>query len=827
MKSGYLTIGGAIRKEGPSSSSSLPTNMARKYRSKSNDRSSSKDSKFDGKDISVKKPKDQVQVSLDDGSLDMKKCENSDIVAKKRKVKECEDTQINSGSVPSMGYHLQDSRVSVKEEFSENDHRREKKARVSKSEGKESSLSKGNGRTDKKDSGRKDLQLGQDLGSTLSHRSLDGVDPLKRDLGSVQPSVAATSSSSKVSGSHKTKTNFQEVKGSPVESVSSSPLRISNPDKLTSARRNLVGKDDLRDAGGLLMGSPRRFSDGEDDDGSDRSATVRKDKTFIATHHGSLESSVFDFQDRDFSHLPGSKAKAQIVASPQYPHEPKAADRCREEERRNENHYHVNGFRPRKSGKGSSSRSKDKNRNFKSEFDKGKMSDSINQSQDHAPPYEEKSRDGKNKFQEKFGVKSDKVEKKYVDKRDSGGKLLSENSKRESQSKFGGHDGPDVKANVIGSQDVMSTPKQKLMKDHDGERSSKRFLSDKTDRVELVSGRERSLPLPPSGGGQNETPTRCARPVPGSHKGNGADILSVNASEGDDASKVPKQIRKAENQNGNQHINSRHPTPNGQKVRDLDAPSPVRRDSSSQAATSAVKEAKDLKHTADRLKNSGLNLESTRLYFEAALKFLHGASLLESCNSESAKHGEMIQSMQMYSSTAKLCEFCAHEYEKSKNMASAALAYKCMEVAYMRVIYSSHTSASRDRNELHNALHVVPPGESPSSSASDVDNLNNAATVDKAPLGKGVSSPQVAGNHVIVARNRPTFVRLLTFAQDVNFAMEASRKSRIAFAAANVSLQEVQYKEGISSIKRALDFNFQDVEGLLRLVRLAVEAINR
>lgn len=56
------------------------------------------------------------------------------------------------------------------------------------------------------------------------------------------------------------------------------------------------------------------------------------------------------------------------------------------------------------------------------------------------------------------------------------------------------------------------------------------------------------------------------------------------------------------------------------------------------------------------LQNSGSNLESTRLYFEAALQFLHGASLLETCSNENAKAGEMIQSMQVYSSTAKLCE---------------------------------------------------------------------------------------------------------------------------------------------------------------------------
>ncbi|KAF5953355.1 hypothetical protein HYC85_006211, partial [Camellia sinensis] len=154
---------------------------------------------------------------------------------------------------------------------------------------------------------------------------------------------------------------------------------------------------------------------------------------------------------------------------------------------------------------------------------------------------------------------------------------------------------------------------------------------------------------------------------------NGVNSLLIDASEGDDALKASKHTKRSENQNGNQPIRSRQPTINGHR-------------------------------------NSGLIVESTGLYFQAALKFLHGASLLESSNGESAKQGEMIRSMQMCSSTAKLCEFCAHEYEKSKDIAAAALAYKCMEVAYMRVIYYSHTNASRDRHELQTALQIVPPG---------------------------------------------------------------------------------------------------------------------
>ncbi|XP_044501307.1 cysteine-tryptophan domain-containing zinc finger protein 7-like isoform X2 [Mangifera indica] len=788
--------GGAPGKDGPSSSDGFPTASAQKDRSRRNDHSSM-DSKSDTKDrlqVSAKKAKDKVKVLLDDSA------------AKKRKMKDSYDNQIYAGSLPTTGNRLQGGKNFV-EEFSDNDYRREKKARVSKYEGKESSVSKGSGKTGKKSGHAKNQQQGQDLGSTLSQRSLYGMDN-KRDSGPVLPSVAATSSSSKVSGSHKNKASFHEQKGSPVESVSSSPMRISNPDKGTSAGRNLNGKIESHDTEFLAIASPRKCSYDEDEGGSARSGTQRKDKLSVA-QHGSLES-VLDIQDKDFSHL--SDYRCQDT---QLPGKPSIVDDFHDEETQNNNQYHANGSHSRKSGKGSSSQSKDKSRSSKS--------DSLKH--EHAPSCEAKPKETRNRFQEKFGVKSDENEKRYIDKKDMDGKLSSETFKRENQSNLGGHDGHDAKLDAPGSQDAVSTPKRSLKQDCNGERSSKTFVSGRTDHSELVPGRGKSLSLPPVGGSQSETPVRCPRPDPGFHKGNGSDSLAADASQVDDTSKLPKHIRKADNQNGH-HTSSRHATQNGLRFRDVDAPSPARKDSSSQSATNAVKEAKDLKHMADRMKNSGSN-ESTGLYFQAALKFLHGASLLESSSSESAKHGEMIQSIKIYSSTAKLCEFCAHEYEKSKDMAAASLAYKLVEVAYMRVIYSSHASASRDRHELQTALQMAHPGESPSSSASDVDNLNHPTTVDKVALPKGVSSPQVAGNHVITAQNRSHFVRLLKFAQDVNFAMEASRKSRNAFAAANGNSGESRHREGISSIKRALDFNFQDVEGLLHLVRVAMEAISR
>lgn len=53
---------------------------------------------------------------------------------------------------------------------------------------------------------------------------------------------------------------------------------------------------------------------------------------------------------------------------------------------------------------------------------------------------------------------------------------------------------------------------------------------------------------------------------------------------------------------------------------------------------------------------------------------------------------------------------CAHEYESRQEMAAAALAYKCMEVAYMRVVYCKHSSTNRDRCELQSTLQVVSQG---------------------------------------------------------------------------------------------------------------------
>ncbi|KAE9598258.1 putative transcription factor & chromatin remodeling CW-Zn family [Lupinus albus] len=778
----YVEQRGSSRKAGHSSSNSFPTTSVSKDRPRHKERSSSRDSKL-GKErlrVSAENTKGKGQSSLDERSLDFGNYDS--VGTKKRKLKDYQDAQTCSTGNP----HQQDNRISV-QEFS--DSRKEKKVRNSKSEGRESSASKGSGRTDKKVSETKNQEFRQNPASTLSQHGLDGMDCLKRDLGSVQASVVATSSSSKVSGSHKTKASFQELKSSPVESVSSSPMRILSTEKFTN--RELAGKDDFHDTAAL--DSPRSCSNGEDDGGSDRSGTA-KDKYFTMAHRS-------NFQNKGVNNMSDSKPNAQTTS------------------------HCTNGKYP-----GTEQQIKDLgedkpddvSRTRKSGIESGlKNTVSSIQLQDQSPLREEKHRDGKVNLQEKFGFMPDQSDNIHVGKKDYAGK--SESRKNENHLN-GGQYFEEVSINAICKQEASQARSHHQLPDCDTERSSKRSLPEISDPE--VLGKGKSLSLLSSGGAQGEIFGHCPQAVVDFPKGNGD--MEVDPSKVDDMSKLQKKPpKKADHQNGTQQVSSRNSALNGHRSKEIDAPSPMRRDSYSHAANNAVKEAKDLKHLADRLKNSGSTVESTSLYFQAALKFLHGASLLESGNNDNAKHDEMFRSRQMYSSTAKLCEFCAHEYEKSKDMALAALAYKCTEVAYMRVIYSSHPRASRDRHELQAALQMVPLGESPSSSASDVDNVNNSTAADKLSLSKTVNSPQVAGNHIIAARNHPNFVRLLTFAQEMNFAMEASRRSRNAFAAANSSSGVNKHADGISSIKKALDFSFQDVEGLLRLVRLAVEAMNR
>lgn len=74
---------------------------------------------------------------------------------------------------------------------------------------------------------------------------------------------------------------------------------------------------------------------------------------------------------------------------------------------------------------------------------------------------------------------------------------------------------------------------------------------------------------------------------------------------------------------------------------------------------------------------------------------------------------------------------------------------------------------------------------------------------------------------------RVRLVCIILQTQDVNCAMEASRKSQSAFSAACLAVEDAHKNDCISSIRRVIDFSFHDVEELVRLVQLAIKAIGR
>ncbi|XP_010524504.1 PREDICTED: uncharacterized protein LOC104802552 [Tarenaya hassleriana] len=249
-------------------------------------------------------------------------------------------------------------------------------------------------------------------------------------------------------------------------------------------------------------------------------------------------------------------------------------------------------------------------------------------------------------------------------------------------------------------------------------------------------------------------------------------------------------------------------------------------DSSCQVAKDILIEAKKLRKLADCLKSSGFERGHKEANFKASLKFLYGASLLEVHSGENVLN-EKMDHVEAYRIAAKLSESCALEYETNQEMAAAALAYKCTEVACMRLTYGRSLGASRDWNSLQKMLQTSPKGESPSSSASDIDNLNHQGQgmVDKSSFTKG-GLPHIAGNHLGVARSQQNFVQLLDFVEDMNLAMEASAKSQNAFRAATVSLEKSEFRDSVSLIKRVVNCSFHNVESLIRQVELAMDALS-
>nr|KYP50137.1 hypothetical protein KK1_028121 [Cajanus cajan] len=621
--------------------------------------------------VTAKKEGDQAQVSSGGGSLDVKSSIRSDRLMKKRKLKDRPNDEKQYG-----------------EEGNVSEFRKEKKHRILNKEAK--SVTEEVRFADKCNQPRKHRK------SITSLHASDGI-----DLGSGPLSLAATSSSSKISGSHKAKTNFEDVIGSPVESVTSSPLRASNLDK------NILAVGDTSVKGSVHVEQPGYIANGICHD-----EKVNKDN----------QESELSWQKSGKVTSLHSKENGRESGS----HVGKAVDPSN----------HASGAKTKSDAKYTSPKSK-------SEIDGISQKSALRHGlHETRKPTELNQRDFENSV-------------------------------------------PKMDAQCISDRKTISH--QNLTWDFEEENNANHVS------IETSIGKSKVLSSAVSEV-KRETLNVGSRTGPRYQKGGMSNEHPVHVS-------------------GNFVLDQQ-----------VTVSSPLRTNSN-QTAVDTLEEATKLKDRADNYKNSGFDFESNETYFEAGLKFLHGASLLENCHNESSKHGEMSQ-MQILATAAKLFKCCASEYETRQEMAAAALAYKCMEVAYMRLVYCKNSSTNRDRHELQSALQMVSQGESPSSSASDVDNLNNQAAADKATLLRGTNT-HVAINQVIPARTCPTLVRLLDFTQDINFAMEASRKCQSTFAAANLAMEEARNKDWITSIRSVIDFGFQDVDELVRLVWTATKAISR
>ncbi|KAK7329412.1 hypothetical protein VNO77_23579 [Canavalia gladiata] len=826
-----LNPGMGLQKVALNSRNGLPTKASEKDMSRYDEYFLSEDVQ-DSLPVAVKKEEDQAQVSSGGGSLDVKNSSISDGLVKKRKLKDwLDDEKHNNSYSHGEQYH---------EEGNAREYKKGKKCKTLNKEARllteaDGKLSKGGMKQVCLSGSRDQIAVGTEVRvvekgvqprkhrkSIASHQALDGIDRLGKDLGSAQLSLAATSSSSKVSGSHKAKTNFEDVRGSPVESVTSSPLRASNLDKNILAVGDTSMKDDTAKVSLSSIGSRKSVDNRE----GKLSVKLKKDRISYNLHPASHKLSLKEYQGEEVK----DRARVQVKNSSEVKNNHlleggghveqhgNCANSIHCEEKVNKDGQENELSWP-KSGKVTSLHSKEKDRRSGSHVGTDKMKVSVletgysknNGRYDSKidPAYHASGAETRND-----AIYSSAKSKSEIDGINQKIALRHGSSEtgKQTELKQRGFENSVLKMDAQCSTDRKTISQQNLTRDFDEENKANRVSKESRD------GKSKVLSAA-MGEVKRETLNVDSRTVPQYPKGGLSDEHAAHVSGNGDLAKLTRSCGDGSNNVGVNYSSGKF-APDQQ----LTLSSPLRTNPN-QTATGTLDEATKLKDRADHYKNSGFDFESNETYFQAGLKFLLGASHLETCQNESSKHGEMNQ-MQIYATAAKLFKSCAREYESRQEMAAASLAYKCMEVAYMRLVYCKNSSLSKDRLELQSTLQMVSQGESPSSSASDVDNLNNQAATDRATLARGTNT-HVAVNQVISARTRPNLARLLDFTQDMHFAMEASRKCQSTFTVANVNMEEARNKDCITSIKSVVDLSFQDVDELVSLVWVATKAIGR
>lgn len=203
-----------------------------------------------------------------------------------------------------------------------------------------------------------------------------------------------------------------------------------------------------------------------------------------------------------------------------------------------------------------------------------------------------------------------------------------------------------------------------------------------------------------------------------------------------------------------------------------------------------LEESRKLRDSADRLlKANGDEVEISEIYLHAGLKLLKGAYLLECCSVPRPR--DATNAIHSYVDAAKLFNYYAQTNEKNGKFLVATLAYKCVEVAYMRVGFSLQNACTSSKSMLYEA--------------------NISTLLNLKPKSHDAS-------HLI---------QLLKIAKHVNDAMDASMKySRsLELAIRHHSFSKGHEVKGLSSVKKALDFGFYSVEDFIHLVTSSLKDI--
>ena len=190
--------------------------------------------------------------------------------------------------------------------------------------------------------------------------------------------MASTSSFSDISGSHKARTNPEDVKGSLVESVTSSPLRTSNLDRHILEAGDTSGKDDAR-KGDLSSMSSRKSLGNRD--GRLLLARVKEERISYDLHLASNKLSSIKYQVEEFK----DKARVQTETSSEVKNDHlldddvdtveqhvNCANGSHHEEKMNKNNQ-ESAFSWQKSGEVTSLQVKGKDRRSGSEVSRDKM----------------------------------------------------------------------------------------------------------------------------------------------------------------------------------------------------------------------------------------------------------------------------------------------------------------------------------------------------------------------------------------------------------------------------------------------------------------------